>query len=237
MLKNKKDFLFFDTGKVPKKKYSQNYQLGPLSFEYFFDQDKVVTNCGYGSNISEKAATLSKLTSAHSCLCLNETSLLKFEKSRFLNNTLGNTLRGDFGVFDKNYHDDDDTIYAEATHDAYLNNFGYLHKRKIEINKRSNILKGEDKLIKKKLNLEVKFSIRFHLYPGIDAVKTISGDSVLIKIKRNKSLIFSVDKQNLMVEKSIFFARNKILNNLCITVFGKTNDNDKIIKWAFKKEI
>ena len=33
--------------------------------------------------------------------------------------------------------------------------------------------------------------IRFHLYPGISAIKTIGGDSILIQIKKNKSLVFS----------------------------------------------
>ena len=36
ILKNKKSIVFFDVGQPPKKKFSSNYQSGPLSFEYFF---------------------------------------------------------------------------------------------------------------------------------------------------------------------------------------------------------
>ena len=36
------------------KKFSEFYQSGPLSFEYFYDKDKIITNSGFGSKISKK---------------------------------------------------------------------------------------------------------------------------------------------------------------------------------------
>ena len=44
--------------------------------------EKIITNCGFGCNISNKAELLSRLTSAQSTLCLNDTSVTKFERSR-----------------------------------------------------------------------------------------------------------------------------------------------------------
>ena len=37
----------------------------------------------------------------------------------------------------------------------------------------------------------LSIALRFHLYPGIRAVKTMGGNSVLIQINKNKSLIFT----------------------------------------------
>ena len=45
------------------KKFSKNYQSGPLSFEYFLDGIKIITNCGFGNNISTKAELISRLNS------------------------------------------------------------------------------------------------------------------------------------------------------------------------------
>ncbi len=66
----KNSAIFFDVGEPPKKSFSKNYQSGPLSFEYYLDGEKIITNCGFGSNISSKAELLSRLTSA-----------LKYEKT------------------------------------------------------------------------------------------------------------------------------------------------------------
>ena len=33
------------------KNFSKNYQSGPLSFEYFLDGTKIITNSGFGKNI------------------------------------------------------------------------------------------------------------------------------------------------------------------------------------------
>ena len=45
----------------------------------------------------------------------------------------------------------------------------------------------------------------------------MSGNSVLIQLSKNKSLIFSSEKDSILLEKSIFLGGTKILNNTCIT--------------------
>ena len=52
--RDKKNLLFFDVGSPPEKKYSKSYQSGPLSFEYFINTNKIITNCGFGNKISKK---------------------------------------------------------------------------------------------------------------------------------------------------------------------------------------
>ena len=82
---------------------------------------------------------------------------------------------------------------------------------------------------------DINYSIRFHLYPGIYPVQTMGGGSILLQIEKNKSLIFSSSEEKIFIEKSIFLGRNKILNNFCITINGKTNNEDKTVNWQIKK--
>jgi len=233
IIKYKKNYVYFDVGNPPKRKRSDNYQSGPLSFEYFIDNQKIITNCGFGNNISKKAKFLSRLTSAQSTLCLDDTSVIKFEKNYVFNNA----LKGSFKVFNLDYGENELSIASSATHDAYLHNIGYLHKRTIKIQKSNNVLYGTDELINKNSRKNVKFDIRFHLYPGIAAFQTMGGGSILIQLGKNKSLIFTSMGQKLSIEKSIFFGGNKILNNLCITISGSIINETKKIKWEFKKNI
>jgi len=236
--RGKKNLLFFDIGSPPKKKYSKNYQSGPLSFEYFVDNNKIITNCGFGNKISKKAELISRLTSAQSTLCLNDSSVVKFEKNNLINDAFGATITSAFKVFDINIDDTNNLATLSAKHNAYENNFNYIHQRIIKIDKANSNLSGQDKLIAASENkkLQNMYSIRFHLYPGINAVQTMGKNSILIKVEKNKSLIFTTNGDNLILEKSIFLGRNQIVNNFCITISGSLNNSEnKNIDWELKK--
>ena len=236
--KGKNFLLFFDIGSPPKKENSSSYQSGPLSFEYFIDNHKIITNCGFGSKISSKAELISRLTSAQSTLCLNDSSVTKFERNIFINKTFGTSIKSSFKVNDFDVNENISTLSVSAKHNAYKNNFNYLHERKIIINKKTGNLSGEDNLISdntKKQSINT-YSIRFHLYPGLNAFQTMGKNSVLIQIEKNKSLVFTAIGENISLEKSIFLGRNQIINNSCINVSGILNNNEnKKIYWNLKK--
>ena len=237
ILKFKKNIIFFDIGEPPKKNYSRAYQSGPMSFEYYNDGKKIITNCGFGYNISKKAMLLSRLTSAQSTLSLNDTSVVKFERNKMINKAFGTSIKNSFKISDLKFDENELEIKSSASNDAYNDEFGYCHKREICINKTHNKIFGMDKLINKNKNKKIKYDIRFHLSPGIEALQTIGGKSILIQINKNKSLIFSSEKEFISVEKSIFLGGNKILNNLCITISGNLINENKIINWEIKKNI
>ena len=229
--------VFFDTGEPPKKSFSKSYQSGPLSFEYYIEGQKIISNCGFGSNISPKAELLSRLTSAQSTLTLNDTSVTKFERNKIINKIFGNSIKNSFKVSNINYTENENEKIVAASHNGYEKNFGCTHLRRISINKRTRNLLGLDQIIKRKDGKPLNYSIRFHLYPGVLAVKTMSGSSVLIRFSKNKSLLFTIEGETVTLEKSIFLGGNKILENTCITVSGNLVNKDKNIHWEIKKNI
>ena len=235
IVKNKKATLYFDSGDPPIRQLSKDYQSGPLSFEYFNEKDKIITNCGYGRKISKKTKFISKFTSAQSTLCLENTSVVKFKKNSLVNNIYGPTIINSFKIFDLKRDEDRTNIIISATHNAYLKKFGYLHKRTIKFFKKNNNISGSDTLIRKYDAKNVKFCIRFHIYPGINAIKTVSGKNILLQINKKKSLVFSTSFGNVEVEKSIFLGRNKVLNNQCIVIYGDAKNQDTNIDWELKK--
>ena len=178
---------------------------------------------------------LSRLTSAQSTLCINDTSVTKFERNKLINNTYGTLIKNSFKTFDINYINEKNFIELTASHNAY-ENLGYTHKRVIKIKKDNDDLLGSDFLIKKDEKISViNYAIRFHLYPGISAVKTIGGNSIVLQIEKNKSLVFSSEKEKISIEKSIFLGRNQILNSFCIAIYGTTKNENKKIEWVLKK--
>ena len=178
---------------------------------------------------------LSKFTSAQSTLCINDTSVVKFKRNNLINKAYGSTISDTFKILDFERLEDKTNIKISATHNAYLGKYGYLHKRSITLRKKNCEIFGNDLLIKKIDNTNIKFSVRFHLYPGISTVKTISGKSILLQIDKNKSWVFSSNNQNINIENSLFLGRNKVMKNQCIVIYGKADNEDVNIEWNLKK--
>ena len=136
IVRGKKNLLFFDASSPPSKKFSKNYQSGPLSFEYFIDNHKIITNCGFGNRISKKAELISRLTSAQSTLSLNDSSVVKFEKNNLINDAFGTSITTSFKVSDLNINSEKNYSMLSAKHNAYEKNFNYIHQRIIKIDKK-----------------------------------------------------------------------------------------------------
>ena len=219
------------------KSFSKSYQSGPLSFEYYLDGVKIITNCGFGNNISSKAELLSRLTACQSTLTLNDTTVTKFERNKLINRVFGNSIKNSFRTYDVNIKDEKDLIGCSVSHNGYEKNFGCTHRREIYLDKENNYIKGSDHIVKRKDGKPIRYVFRFHINPKLTVVKTINGNSALIQISKNKSILFTVKNETLEIEKSIYLGGKKILDNPCITIIGNLVNKNKSFKWEIKKNL
>jgi len=236
-IKYKNHFLLIDIEKPPQKKFSKYYQSGPLSFEYFLDGIKIITNSGFGKHISKKAELLSRLTACQSTLTINETSITRFEKNEMIKSVFGNSIKDTFKSFDISHKDEADIVGCSASNNGYEKEFGCIHRRDIYIDKKNNYLKGTDHIFKSKDGYPIRYAFRFHINPGLSVTKTMSGNSALIQISKNKSLLFTINNENLDIEKSIFLAEKKIIDSTCITISGNLVNKNKVFNWEIRKKI
>ena len=236
-IKHKSHFLLLDIDQPPKKKFSKSYQSGPLSFEYFLDGVKIITNSGFGKYISKKAELLSRLTACQSTLTINDTSITKFEKNEIISRVFGTSIKNSFKSFDFVKKNENNLIGCTVSNNGYEKKFGCTHKREIYLDKENNYLKGTDHIFKIKDGYPIRYSFRFHINPKLNVVKTMSGNSALIQISKNKSLIFTINDENLEIEKSIFLGEKKIIDSACITISGNLVNKNKIFNWEIKKNI
>ena len=236
-IKHKKFFVLIDIDKPPQKKFSKSYQSGPLSFEYFLDGIKIITNSGFGYHISKKAELLSRLTACQSTLTINDTSITKFERNEMINKVFGNSIQNSFKSFDFSSKNENGLIGCSASNNGYEKKFGSTHKREIYVDKENDCLKGTDHIFKTKNGYPIKYTFRFHINPELSVIKTMSGNSALIQISKNKSLLFTVKDENLDIEKSIFFGEKKIIDSSCISITGNLVNKNKIFNWEIRKKI
>ena len=235
-IKYKSHFLIVDVDRPPQKRFSKSYQSGPLSFEYFLDGIKIISNSGFGNKISKKAELLSRVTACQSTLTINDTSITNFESSEVINEIFGNSIKNNFKSFNFSSKNGNEFIGCSASNNGY-EKFGCTHKRELYIDKENNYLKGSDHILKVKDGYPIRYAFRFHINPELSVVKTMSGNSALIQISKNKSLIFTSNGENLEIEKSIFLGEKKIIDSTCITIGGNLVNKNKIFNWEIKKNI
>ena len=129
-IKYKNHFLITDIDKPPQKKFSKSYQSGPLSFEYFLDGLKIITNSGFGSHISKKIELLSRVTACQSTLTINDTSVTKFEKNEMISKIYGNSIKDSFKSYDFSSKNEDQIVGFSSTNNGYEKKYGVHTKEK-----------------------------------------------------------------------------------------------------------
>ena len=235
-LKHKKIELFFDAGNPPSNNYLNYYQAGCLAFELISKGEKIICNSGYGKYLNSRFSSVSRSTAAHSTLYINNTSSSLFQNNKTIKKVYGNSLIHKHKILEKKLTKDESNYYLSATHNGYEKKYGYLHKRIIKFSKEENKIYGTDELHQtKNIAGSINYFIRFHIYPGIKIVKTKEGNSVLISTANGGGWLLKTLENNLNIERNVFLARKKIINNECVFINGNSKDSKITIKWQIEK--
>ena len=231
ILKNKNVILSADLGSSPERKFSNDYQSGALSFEIFFKNRKLISNCGYFQNYKHQLNSISKSTVAHSTLILDNKSSCNFKKDS--DGIL--KINKDLKVIKKSVISEKKYWSIFGSHEGYLKKYGIIHERKIEYFSDKLKFLGTDKLIKNKKFKGSSFEIRFHFEPGVKITKTQDGKSILIELE-NSGWKFSCKNHKIDVETGLYFGKkNSFVENQNIFISGITQNEDQKIMWEIIK--
>ncbi|MFL2887097.1 MAG: heparinase II/III family protein [Candidatus Pelagibacter sp.] len=230
ILKNKNIIIAMDIGSSPEKKYSDNYQSGPLSFEAIYKGNKIICNSGYFQSENHKLNNISRSTAAHSTLILNNRSASTFKKKN-KKNILENGLKS----LDKNIVFEKNFWSIKGSHSGYLKEFGTIHERTLEFFPESIKILGKDKLIKKKNYISTNFEIRFHLMPNTKVTKTQDNRTVLIELE-NSGWKFFTNHGIISIETGLYFGKkNTYSENQNIFISGNTQKENQLVEWEIIK--
>ncbi len=231
ILKNKKITLVMDIGGSPNKKFSNNYQSGALSLEIISNGKKLISNSGYFFNRKNKLHKLSKSTALQSTLIIEDYSSCDFRKIEKLNFIVDQGLK----ITKKNIVSEDNYWKISAAHDGYLKKFGSIHEREVEFYPEQIKFIGFDRIIRKDINKNIKFDIRFHLNPNTKVMKTQDNKSILIELD-DEGWKFSCENFDINIDNGLYFGdKNSFQENQNIFISGMTKDVDETIKWEITK--
>ena len=231
ILKNKNAILSVDLGSSPQKKFSNDYQSGALSFEIFFNNCKLISNCGYFQNYKHQLNSISKSTATHSTVILDNRSSCKMKKDTDGICKVDEEIK----IIKKSIVSEKKYWNISASHDGYLKKYGVIHEREIEFFVEKNKFVGKDKLIKKKKFKSSNFEIRFHFEPGVKITKTQDEKTILIELE-NSGWKFSCKDNKIDVETGLYFGKkNNFVENKNIFISGISQKEEQIIEWEITK--
>ena len=231
ILKNKKTILAMDIGPNPSKKNSKDYQSGALSFEIISNGKKLITNSGYFADTKNKLNRLSKSSALQNTLVIEDYSSCNFIKINKNHHIVERGLK----ISKKNIVFEENYWKISATHDGYYKKFNLNHEREIEFYPEQGKFIGFDRILRKKINKNVKFDIRFHLDPSTKVMKTQDNKSILIELE-GEGWKFSCDKFDINIDNGLYFGnKNSYKDNQNIFISGITDKIDEIIKWEIVK--
>ena len=231
IIRSKNIILAIDLGSSPEKKFSNNYQTGPLSFELTFLGKKMITNSGYFQNYKHRLNNISRSTASHSTLTIDNNSVCHFKRDKDGNPVID---KG-FKTFNKKIIQEKNYLSVSGSHDGYQKKYGIIHEREIQVYPEINRLIGIDKLIKKKNVKSYNFEIRFHFMPETKVTKTQDGKAVLIEMN-NSGWKFTCSDHLIDIETGLYFGKkNSFTENLNLFISGVTTNSDQTIKWEIEK--
>ena len=230
ILYNKKISIIVDVGSPPSNKFSTKYQSGALSFEINSNGKKLICNCGEYNGKNNKLIELSKSTATHSTLVIDDDSSCHYKKNDgnyFVNNNL-KILKKNI-VFEKEYWK------IKAAHDGYSKKYNTTHEREIEFYPNKFKFIGTDKIVNDKINLNIKFDIRFHLEPNTKLMKTQDNKAILIELD-DEGWKFTCDNFDINIDNGLYFGKkNSYTQNQNIFISGITNAQSETIIWQLSK--
>ena len=191
--------VFSDIGS--KENTGNDTKASLFAFELFHKKQKLVSNLGELVNSNLKHAKNSLASSAaHSTLNIDDRNNIDLTGSRKTK------------VFNLKYGKTNDGILLDTTHSGYETIYGVHHRRQIYVSQKKPVIRGKDEIINIDNigSIPKSANIRFHIYPGIELIKTMDG-SILLNHEKGFVWKLSADNQNISTQDSVMFTPTGLL--------------------------
>ena len=165
----------------------------------------------------------------------NKTNMMRRIKSALISVSDKSNLLPLLKILKKKIVFEKDCWKVNFSHDGYLKNYNSIHERQIEFYPNKMTFIGIDKIIKKKINHNYKFDIRFHIEPNVKLMKTQDNKTILIELE-DEGWKFTCDNYDINIDNGLYFGnKNLYSENQNIFISGISNNLVDNIKWEIKQ--
>lgn len=239
-----------DAAVPPTGAASGNAHASTLAFELTSGRRPLVVNCGSGASFGLEWRRAGRATPSHSALCLGGYSSARLAEP--------DRDTGREALIDGPTHvpveisQVADGIRFQGGHDGYVRSHGLTHARTLELTLDGRGLAGEDMLLAmediekrrfdKALDLAklkgLRFDIRFHLHPDVDATLDLGGAAVSMALKSGEIWVFRHDgTHNLSLEAGAYLETTRLKPRAAqqIVLSGMAFAYATRVRWSLSK--
>ncbi|NTJ43466.1 heparinase [Agrobacterium larrymoorei] len=197
--------IIIDTGAPQSIELSRTAHCGCLSFELSSGRYRFIVNSGFPQYATADFKAASRSTAAHSTVTVGDRSSSRISKSRLMGPICISAAR----ITQVERHTDQkgaDVI--SACHAGYLDRFGYLHHRELELNASGSKIRGRDWLTAGGKNTtlrQVDAISRFHIHPLIELFQE-NEETVILRAPDATTWAFTVPGRKVSIEEDVFMA-------------------------------
>ena len=198
---------------------------GTLSFEMSVGKQRIIVNCGAHRGSDEVWRDAMRATAAHSTAAIDDADSLELDDA-------GGYLNRPERVVASRLEDDTAT-WVDASHDGFRPAFGVTHRRRLYLTADGDNLRGEDTISGRGSG---RFTIRFHLHPGVQASLVADGTGALLRLPGGEGWRMRSAGAMLVIAESVYLGRAGALKR-CeqIVLSGPRKDGVTTVKWALSK--
>ena len=232
--------LLVDAGATPPLELAGAACAGCLSFELSTGAELLLVNGGTPAPAEAAKRAAARATASHNTLCLGEQSSATLVRNAHLERELGSApLRHPDHVACKVVEAEDAGIALEASHDGYVERFGLIHTRTLDLDSEGTRLEGCDRLAAAKgivrFSWDVPFAIHFHAHPAVEVRIGPTSQSAELLLDNGEHWRLTAAGAAMSIEDSCYFgdatgmrwARQAVLRAQC---YGATE-----VSWTLER--
>ncbi|MEP5728683.1 MAG: heparinase II/III family protein [Sulfitobacter sp.] len=239
-----------DAAPPPQGAASVNAHASTLAFELTSGRRPLIVNCGSGASFGIDWRRAGRATPSHSTLSLGGFSSARLSDPDKA--TGGEALVSGPGHVPVEISHAPDGMRFQGGHDGYLTSHGLTHARTLELTHDGRGLAGEDMLLamedadKRRFDAAldagrlkgIRFDIRFHLHPDVDATLDLGGAAISMALKSGEVWVFRHDgAHNLALEAGAYLETTRLKPRAAqqIVISGMAFTYATRVRWSLSK--
>ena len=239
-----------DADVPPTESASGNGHACTLAFELTSGRRPLVVNCGSGSSFGLEWRRAGRATPSHSALSLGGYSSARLAPAD--PDTGQEALIDGPDRVPVEISHAPDGMRFQGGHNGYIHSHGLTHARTLELTLDGRGLAGEDMLLamedveKRRFDRAldagklkgIRFDIRFHLHPDVDATLDLGGAAVSMALKSGEIWVFRHDgTHNLHLEPGVYLETTRLKPRAAqqIVLSGMAFTYATRVRWSLSK--
>ena len=241
-----------DAAPPPPGRHSLNAHASTLAFELTSGRRPLIVNCGPGAAFGPEWHKAGRVTASHSTLAIEGYSSSRLAPVRLARLGYADQLLDRPREVRVQQSAGLDGSSLLATHDGYGRTHGLLHVRRLDLSLDGRVLSGEDMLgalsetdrmtfeaLMNRTRLQgVRFDIRFHIHPDVEAESDLGGNAVSLALKSGEVWVFRYQgSAEMSLESSVYLEEGRLKPRATkqIVLSDTVFDYSSQVRWSLSR--